>query len=518
MSNSLYRKSILWLMILVSVDGYTQTGPPLIWGEPSERLKGYEVNDIFGIDDTSFFVFRENKRKKFPYALQRVSTDSLITIGEHIFSFDNINGLEPKIMTILTLNQTAFFIVATIQSKTDSLFLHAIEIRDSPVVGSKPVLLTSASIKAMDTERKLTVFKDPEKDMFMLIIPRETDPTKNEKYELLVYNSLLEKVNSKEIEIPYPADILEYNDALVDNMGNAYVLASRENTTLSGLSKDRNIGRDFSLFIYNWKDETLLEKSLSLGSKWLYDVRLLINNNENIQVAGYYSNMIDLIMAGTFSLELDRETGKVLNQGLNPFDRDFRTQFRPKSGNISETELGKFNLDYILPLPDGITQLISEKNFTETSTIMNPGTGMYSVVTIYNYDEILISAMDPSSKIKYNLVIPKFQSSTSLYDTYTSFIAFSESEKTFIVYNDNERNKSLPLYDTKGYRHLTTASSSSAILVVIHENGETVKIPLYTSSKEYPVFNPNHFYTTGDGVVLLAGSGYDIRFVKVKLK
>lgn len=506
------------MMLLTSGYGYAQSGPPLVWSERSENLKGYEVSALFGFDDSSFFVFRQNKRKKYPYALQKFSTDSLISSGEHIFNFDNINGIEPRIMNILTLSQKAYFIVATVQSKSDSLFLHAIEIKEKPVVSSKPVLLTSASIKAMDTERELTVFKDTEKDMFMLIIPRETDPSKNEKYELLVFNSLLENIHSKEIEIPYPADILEYNDALVDNMGNAYILASRKNTSLSGMHKDRNIGREFSLFIYNWEAETLSEKSLSLGSKWLYDVRVLINKNDNIQVAGYYSNMIDLIMAGTFSLELDRETGEVLNQGLSPFDRDFRTQFRPKSGNISKTELGMFNLDYMLPKPDGITQLISEKNFTETSTIVNPGTGMYSIITIYNYDEILISAIDPSSKIKYNLIIPKFQSATSTYDTYTSFIAFSESEKTFIVYNDNDRNTELSLYDTKGYRQLTTASGSAAILVVIHENGETVKLPLYSTSKEHPVFNPNHFYTTNDGVVLLTGSGYDIRFVKVKLK
>ena len=505
-------------MLLTSLHSYSQTGPPLIWGEQSESLKGYEVSDLFGVDDNAFFVFRENHRKKYPYAIQKISTDSLKSLGDHIFNIDKINGLEPRIMTTLTLSQKVYFIVSTVQSKADSLFIYAFEIKDGPVIGSKPVLLTSASIKAMDSERDLTVFKDKEKDLFMLIIPRETDPTKNEKYELLVFNSLLEEVTSKEIEIPYPADVLEYTDALVDNSGNAYILASRKNTTLSVLNKDRNIGRDFSLFIYNWDAETISEKSLSLGSKWLYDVRLLINANDNIQVAGYYSNMIDLIMAGTFSLELDRETGEVVNQGLNPFDRDFRTQFRPKSGNISETELGKFNLDYILPKPDGVTQLISEKNFTETSTILNPATGMYSIITIYNYDEILISAMDASSKIKYNLIIPKYQSSTSIYDSYTSFIAFTESEKTFIIYNDNDRNKSLPVNNAKGYRQLTTPSGSAAILVVIHENGETVKLPLYTSSKDTPVFNPNHFYPTPDGVVLLTGSGYEIRFVKVKLK
>ena len=234
-------------MLLTSIHGYAQTGPPLLWSEESESLKGYEVVDLFGFDESSLFVFRQNNRKKYPYALQKLSTDSLRSSGEQIFNFDKINGIEPKIMSILTLSRKAYFIVSTVHSKMDSLFLYAIEIKDKPGIGSKPVFLTSASIKAMDSEKELTLFKDKEKDMFMLIIPREADPTRNEKYELLVFNSILEKLTSKEIEIPYPADVLEYTDALVDSMGNAYILASRKNTTLSGLNKDRNIGRDFSL-------------------------------------------------------------------------------------------------------------------------------------------------------------------------------------------------------------------------------------------------------------------------------
>src|SRR5690606_38927929 len=172
----------------------------------------------------------------------------------------------------------------------------------------------------------------------------------------------------------------------------------------------------------------------------------------NIQVGGYYSNMVDLIMAGTFSLELDYATGKILNQGLSPFDREFRTKFRPKGGNIAQTELGMFNLDYVFPRIDGTTQLISEKNYTETSTVFNPGTGTYSIITVYNYDEILLTSINESSKIKYNVMIPKFQSSTAYYDDYTSYVAFSLGDRTFFVYNDNERNSDLAIDAESGYR------------------------------------------------------------------
>lgn len=517
MKHQFYVKSVLLLLLLLPFSLAAQDKPNLIWGKPIESLKGYEINQVFGADDDVFYVFRQNRRKKYPYALQKISTDSLIVLGERIFSLIELKGNEPKIVQTLEIGKKLYFIATTTESATDSVTIYAYEILDKPNIEPKPTLLGRANGKALNKNQDFTIFKDDVNDLFTLILPQETDQQKNQKFEILLFNSLLEKIKSKNIEVPYPADIIEYTDALVDSSGAIYVLASIMNPSLTALNKDRNIGKNFSLFKYSWETETLVEKSLSLGNKWLYDVRLFLNKSNNIQVAGYYSNMVDLIMAGTFSLELDKTNSKILNQGLSPFDREFRTKFRPKGGNISETELGMFNLDYVFPRADGSTQLISEKNYTETSTIFNPGTGTYSIITVYNYDEILLTTIDESSKIKYNIMIPKFQSSTSSYDSYTSYISFSESGKTFFIYNDNDRNSDLGIDASSGYRQLTSPTNTVVELVVVHENGQTVKIPLYTSSKERPVLNPNFFYQTHDGVVLLTNSGYDSQFLKLKL-
>src|SRR5690606_12810420 len=111
----------------------------------------------------------------------------------------------------------------------------------------------------------------------------------------------------------------------------------------------------------------------------------------------------------------------------------------------------------------------------------------------------------------------KFQSATSPYSSYTSYISFSDGERSFFIYNDNDRNTSLGIESGQGYRQLTSPAGAVAMLVVVHKNGETVKIPLYTSGKEKPVLNPNFFYQTRDGVVLLTNSGYDSQFLKLKL-
>lgn len=490
----------------------------MIWSEPNQGLKGYEVSDLFGFNDDSFFVFRENRRKKFRYAIQKFSTDSLKLLGERIFNLPEVKGETPKLISSISIGKKQYLLAYTSEDEIGNVNIFAYEILTSPNIGAVPTLLAKANKTALYTERTITAFKDEKNDLFTIIIPLETEPQKNEKFQLLLFNSDLNKINSKQIEVPYPSDIMEYTEALVDSSGSIYVLATIRNPSLTAINKDRNIGRNYSLFKYSWESETLVEKSLSLGSKWLYDVRLFLNKNNNIQVAGYYSNMVDLIMAGTFSLEINKETGKVLNQGLNPFDREFRSQFRPKGGIITEVELGMYKLDYVFPKKNGTTLFVSEKNFTETSTVFNPGTGTYSIITIYNYDEILLSLISPSSKIEYNLMIPKYQSSTSSYDDYTSYLAFSEGDKTFIIYNDNERNSSLSLTKEKGYRQLTSPSNCAAILVVVHKDGQMKKLPLYTADKEKPVLNPKFFYQTSDGVVMLTESGFDSRFLKLKLK
>lgn len=517
MKYQFYAKSFLLLLLLLPFCVASQDVPKLIWGKPTESLKGYEIRNVFGADDDVFYVFRENRRKKYPYAIQKISTDSLTVLGQRIFNFPKLNGSEPQIIETFHIGKKAYFIATTTSAASDSVNIYAYEILNKPDVNTSPVLLARTNVKALNEESRFTFFKDEENDLVTLIVPREADLSKNEKFDLVLFNSLLEKVKSKTIELPYPAEMLQYTDALIDSTTAVYMLTSMINPALTALNKDRNIGKNYSLFKYSWETEALVEKSLSLGSKWLYDVRLFRNKQNHIQVGGYYSNMVDLIMAGTFSLELDYATGEILNQGLSPFDREFRTKFRPKGGNIAQTELGMFNLDYVFPRIDGTTQLISEKNYTETSTVFNPGTGTYSIITVYNYDEILLTSINESSKIKYNVMIPKFQSSTAYYDDYTSYVAFSLGDRTFFVYNDNERNSDLAIDAESGYRQLTSPSGTATILVVVHPNGESVKIPLYITTKEKPALNPNFFYQTRDGVVLLTSSGYDSQFVKLKL-
>lgn len=517
MVNQFYAKSLTLLLSIMSLTAICQKADSVYIGKLQTSLKGYQITEMFGNSDSFFYVLRENRRKKYSYALQKISTDSLTVLATKSFNFPEVRDVMPFLESSLSMGDKNYLIATTQNIQNDTVNIFAFELLDPLAIKPVPTLLGRGSGLSFQKKKGYRIFEDPVNKLFTLILPQESDGGKNEKFELRLFDKNLNLVNHQTLELPYPSELINYQDAVVDSAGSIYVLAGISNPTLTSVNEDRNIGKDFSLFKYSWESGILTEKSLSLGVKWLYDVRMFINPQENLQIAGYYSNMVDLIMAGTFSVEIDRYTGKILNQGLSPFDRDFRVRFRPRGSNITETQLGMFNLNNVFPLSDQQTMLLSEKNYTETSTVFNPATGTYSIITIYNYDEILITVIDPSSKIKYTLSIPKFQSSTSPYDDYTSFLSFRGKDNTYLIYNDDQRNEKLSLKVDKGYRQLTTASNSEAILITISDSGETIKTPLFTTYNFKEVFNPSFYYKISDGIIITAMNGYETRYIRLKL-
>lgn len=518
MSHPFYARCLMLLLLCVPFGLSGQKTAKVRAGELTPSPKGYELDALFGTEEASFYALRKNRRKKLPYILQKVSTDSLSVLESKTFDFPGFQGNTPLLESVFSIGRHNYLIATSHDSGTDSVYVLAYEIGDPVGISEQPVVLVKGLGRTLSRKRGYRVFKDPVNRVFSVLLPAESQPEKNEKFEIFLFDENLSLLKQKLLEVPYTSNILTYEDALVDSSGAIYVLTSLTNTSLTAVNEDRNIGKDFSLFKYSWATETLSEKSLSLGSKWLYDVKLLVNSEGNIQATGYYSNMVDLIMAGTFSLVLDRNTGDIVSQGLSPFDRDFRLRFRQSGSNITETQLGKFQLKNAFSLPGARTMLLSEKNYTESTTLLNPATGTYTIVTVFNYDAVLISMIDASSKIEHNLYIPKFQSSTDSQNSYTSYLAFRGKENTYVVYNDDRRNADQALNAEKGYRQLTTSTNAEAMVVEISPGGSMQKHPLFNPSEIREVFNPHFYYKTEGAAILVATLGYETRYFRLELK
>lgn len=494
----------------------SQNDERIYWGPNIDSQRGANIIALFGTDSKSFYTLQRSRKKRDGYSIQKIDTDSLVLVKDNNFNFLERNGSIPELHSVISVIGHNYLIATNEDTGLNLLNILAYEVLEDGKVSEIPVLMASASVSALNNQDDFKIVLSKDNQSICLIIPTEETLTLNEKFELSLFDANLQVIHSKSLELPYSSSRVGIEDAIIGDSAHIYILASLRDTELESLNKDRNIGRDYSLVQYNWDEERMTEKSLALGQKWLYDVRLLFNSKSNLQIVGYYSNMVDLVIAGTFSVEFDQKTGKAIEMGITPFDRDFRAGLLPENSRASEIDLLK--LDYIFPFDSSLTVMLSEKTYVEISQNFNPATGSYTTLYIYNYDEILLSVINPGSEIVKTFQIPKFQSSNSKSSSYTSYMAHTFNGKLYLLYNDHERNNELSVDKKRGYRQLTSASNGQLIMLEIDKKGKVRKIPLFTTSSARASFVPDFIYETPNGIIIMAKSGYHTQYFKIRLQ
>lgn len=516
-----FLRSILLLFIGLCVfpqTGLTQEFDKVQWGPMLDEQRGNEVLHTFPNAGRDLIVIRANKRKREGLIIERIGGDSLNLVLSKPLILPNLENSVAAYYQPLNLGNKTYLIATADDPNGLNVFIIAFELLENLDVSPRPIVLGIASRPALINKNGFILKIDSVNAVAALLIPIEFEDGKTEKFELRAFGTDLKLKYEKKLEVPHQSEHLIYAGLAVDSLNAIFVLTGIADPAIDTRNGRRNLGRDFALFKYNWATEELKEKALSLGTKWLYDVKMFRNEADNIQIAGYYSNMIDLVMAGTFSLELNRFDSQVISQGISPFDREFRAMLRPLNGNSSDTELGMFYIDKAYQLDNGSTVMVSEKSYTSTTTIFNPATGTYSVVNIFNFDEVLVTSMTPKSQIEFAVMVPKFQTSVRGPGTYTSYCSFRKGEKTFIVYNDHERNMDLSADDKKGIRPLNSSSNAAGTLVSVDDEGNMKRVAKIADGSSQPIIDCRYLVETPDGVILMANVGSRTQYLKLWFK
>lgn len=486
-------------------------------GPVLSEQKGNDLMYIFGNDTSYFYTIRNPNRRRDGLLLEKVATDSLSVELSRNVQFPEIDGAQPYLMYPMSYGGRNYLFATAEKSENTEVALYAYEINSDLNLQGEPILLGSSQRESRSSPSDFHIYTDIMGMNMIVVMSREFDPLKNEKFEAHLFDADLHLLRSKQLEVPHESGQLNFEDVWVDGDYSFYMLMSIADPTLSKIKNENNIGRNYALLDYNWESEMMSEKSLAIGVKWIYDVQLLINEASNIQIAGYYSNMIDLIMAGTFSVEIDRESGRILNQGLSPFERDFKTRYKPTRIN-DPADLSLFELRQVLPAGKDRVQMISEKKYIQTSTVFNPVTGTYTVIRIHNYDEILVTGMNPSSQVLYQLSIPKFQSSTRDEGMYTSFLSWIGVSDAYLIYNDHEKNLGLAQNQLNSYRQLNSPVSATPVIVRIGPGGQMKKSTILNTGEKHMTMTPYFSYPLHDGVILATSDGYKTQYIRLKLE
>ncbi|MCZ4407874.1 hypothetical protein O3Q51_03585 [Cryomorphaceae bacterium 1068] len=477
-------------------------------GPDLEEQKGNRIWETFGHSEEFFYCIRTDRRKKGEFIIEKIGTDSLTVVKTLSFTPSEISNRVPSLAYPISTANSSFLIATAEDPEGTDIYIMAYRISDDLQISKEPIVIGIADREALISEHGFLMFQSEDSQKVILFIPEEKNPVRNEKFALRYFDSELNLLDTKEIEIPYPSDKVLLEDAVMTPNGVFHGIIS-----LRKESEVRVLPDSYSLLTYNPAKEGVKEKSLALGNKWFYDLKLTLTPDTNLWLAGYYSNMVEPSMVGTFSVVIDSNTGQLLNTGLSPFDRDFRLMFRHDIKN-NEDDLGLFKLDKVFLKSNGSLTMVSEKRYSRESTVYDPASRMYTVILIHYNEELLISTIRPSSRIEENIVIPKYQSSSQGSGRYTSYVTTQWGNKLLFFYNDHVRNESLSPVEYNDYRALNNDNNINITYCILGENS-LEKMSINSDAIDGYHLDAEQQYKTTKCQILTTYNGNRTRYIKV---
>ena len=492
---------VLPLMIFLGLDltaqRKLQQGDLYIGPEIKSDKRG-TLEDIVGMDKDGYYMVRAEPQKfymeKFDLDLNLVKSEE-IELGK---------GANRKYMEFAEqLHGEIYLFTSQYNSsvKQKVLFVDKIN-RETlkPEGNSVQVAAYSYRSRSNDGYFDYNISRDSTKMMVYYDTPHQGNT--GEKFGLSMFDSQLNQLWSKELELPFKDRLYEVERYKVDNKGNAYLLG----IVYRGQVRVKRQGRpnyEYHLLSYNQEDQ-YEEYLLNLKDKFITDMQFEISRTGEIICAGFYSEMGTSSVRGTFYLLIDAKTKEIKREYYQEFDPSFLVDFMSARKAGKGKELLQYDLKQLEIRRDGGVVLIAEQFYVKELRDYNnyyPSSSRYYYPSYYsywrypyryyqnpymnddsdvqfNYNDIMVINIRPNGTIQWAKRIPKRQRSKNDGGRYSSYALSIAKGKMFFVFNDNPKNLHKESNDLKIYNY-TKGKESVVVLVTLDGKGEAKKEPLF---------------------------------------
>lgn len=250
-----------------------------------------------------------------------------------------------------------------------------------------------------------------------------------------------EYITNGEIGLKYPDNRFEVRSLRVSNKGNVFILGKFYRT-----QRIRE-AEDFQYLIYRYDvfEQTGEEYEIALGDRFITDLAFRLDREENMYIAGFYSNRSTDEIAGTL-LQKITSNGDLLINTSQKFGPGFLQNYL-SSGQINKgRELRDFYMDPIDGIvlrSDGGVLLIAEK-FYLTQQSYRDIYGAWIERKVYHYEDVILTSVNQLGEIEWHAIVDKTQQSDN--PASLSFFNMIGSNGTYIFYEYKPRRAGLNIY------------------------------------------------------------------------
>jgi len=466
----LFAVSFLFLGIQSSVIGQGGGGTVTLGPELKDIKYGF-LDQIIGVDDNGFYASRLAMVRRGLLFSREFTLESYNLNMEKTNSVPlDINSKEKRVIHnnefMLTLNNKLYSFDSKMDLNTKLNTLKLNEINKS-TLGYNGDEKNLAEMSFEDQSRynvgsfKHSLSLDSSKLLVAFELPFEKGQP--EKFGFKVFDDNLEELWNYEIELPYNDDLFDFMSFEVSNEGKVYLLGKiYEDVRLE--RKKGEINYNYHLFIYSKEKKFETEIKLDSKGKILNEIFLTINNTNQVSCIGLYANELKKPSVGSYSIQIDSKTQKVLSENFKEFKEidevvEVSDESEEKSDKKKEREekvkYRNYDLRQINHKKDGGMILVAEQYYLEivTKTTTN-GSGGTSTSTSYHYhyDNILVLNIDKNGNFIWQKIIKKNQETINDDGRYSSFALGLKDENLVFIYNTTEFNKKKNGEDSRFYK------------------------------------------------------------------
>jgi len=273
-------------------------------------------------------------------------------------------------------------------------------------------------------------------------------------YGYVLYDSTFSEIEHGEYLLPFDGNMATINQNHITNQGD-YLIAVTEHKDRI----DRFFGRNWenfkALHVFKIKKDAIKEFHVELEDKRIDDILMSSNNYGQVSMTGLYGRGNNRGIEGVFSMNLNIISDSIKGYRYSPFDQEIvresksnfliNSMFRRGNQRGEEPQVFSYKLRTIQTLEDNSQVGYLEQYYERQFVNYDSRTGITTVNNYYYYMDVVVFKLAPDGAYMWGKRIPKTQITMNDNGPYSSFVAFNNQQKAYILFNDNKKN-----YDENG--------------------------------------------------------------------
>lgn len=533
MKKTIIISGIILLTALVSFGQVKSKKVDILWGKELKESKRSTLSDIVGYDETGFYAL------KVKYG-GLMASNSTITLEHFNYQMNKTKSVELELKEqkkdknfefIVQLNGELYLFTSFKNQKVKKNYLFVQSINKKTLQLNRDIrkiaeISYTGKSKRNSGNYDYDLSRDSTKILVYYNLP--FDKGEREKFGFHVFDNKLNEIWEKRVTLPYKEELFDIEDYNIDNNGNVHLLG----VIFKDKRKAKRKGAPnykYQILSYYDKGNELRQYPVSIPGKFLTDMQIAINNQQDIICAGFYSEEGTFSIIGSYFLRIDEDTKQIEHKSFKEFGIDFITQnmtkgeerrTKKKAGKGKDVELFQYDLDNIILRTDGGAVLLGEQYYvrivTTTTTSANGATSTRTTYYYY-YNDIIAINISPDGDIEWAEKIPKRQITTNDGGFFSSYDVTVVKDKLYFIFNDNPRNLH---YTGQGKLHnFNKGKESLVVLVELDGNGKQTREALFSVRDADIITRPKVCEQISDNEVVLFGQRKKTqRFARITFK